>query len=264
MERRLFENDVIGFGVCPRDVDSSLRTNFIFTLRKADTVEIADESSDEAVIRPHVVYIIDESENDENTENQNEPSATDNGFESDRTHNIEKLEAQYTSGSTENGSKASENDISVDSIVSEDPSPSGSTAEHEESKTETFVKGLASKIPEILSKQQQLRRWNQNAVKLIDQDDLPGSKRMRKRKAVPPEDNLTATTSRLENLLNGKTRRKRTDEVKEKLKKLADAHPPKEITPKPKRGVKVKVTKETRGEFLTKDVPTSCKVTKKQ
>lgn len=268
---------MIGFGVCPENADKTVPANFIFSVMRAETVEISDESSDDDILE-----IIDlpassprVSPDDQDTkkkilENQgvadlnvNPKDISSNGQHSEPEELQNKSSAECQSEfETEVNLPENEIEECPEATAEGSSLPSSTKAATKVGKAVLVSSEVASKFPNLLQKQQELRRWNQQPAKLIE---APNMKKPRKRRASSPDYVGTGTFDSNETPVKRKRGRprKRPEELKEKLKKLAEANPPKKIPPKPKRGVKVKVTEDNRGKFLAQPVATSAKGTKK-
>ena len=108
------------------------------------------------------------------------------------------------------------------------------------------VKPKDFSVEETIRRQQKLRHWDRNLIKIIS--PIPQSSRRRQAKAAPPTFTEINTNPR------GPALRKPTEKIKEKLRNIAGPLTPKIVEPKFNRSLKVKIS-DSRGDFLTAEIP---------
>lgn len=203
-------------------MDINDRKNFIYLVKKAEIVDIL-ESSDE-----------DEEEISINCgfSNNNVPNESAKEFEA-VSHSIDiedEIEGQ--------AQESDDNESFSPQFVLLSPISAKQTNQLDKK--------------DIEQKQKDLRRWNQNGVKLIDAHHIRRNRERRASTFGVPKIESSPQPVRL------RRPKKSEEERKEKLKKLAGSNPhTKQVLKKPMRGVKVKNTMKTRGDLLVQSLPST-------
>lgn len=227
-ETKLFLNDLIGLGINPATSDESLRTNFIYRVIKAESVEI------------------DDSDSDDNMLEISDPNLKETENVSCETENAEKALSANEDG--DDIFYDAEGETNVDQQrrnSAQNPIPS--TSKLPNKVASSFRKAEMANIAE---KEQKLRHHNLATAKLIE--PLPQKKRRKRIINFEPEDDDEAAEPVKK---RGRPRKSRDPEINLKLKILADSKTPKEPKRKRKQGLKVKNTVNNRGKFLTEAIP---------
>lgn len=275
---------MIGIGVSTV-ADRSLKENLIYSVKRPDSVAINSDSDDsdieivepndvQEVQREQEIEIIELSDVDEdipqelpkeqgliainNVKNINRKEHDDTVEQVPQVlDDQQSLAAEIHSENIKNAEKDSEELVeSVEEISKELDTIDSETAEEKisepipEPKPVTQLSSLS--VEDLQRKHQELRHWKASKAILIEAQPM---KCGRKRRASTFALDKTDKTQN-ENLTKPKRGRpKQHKEVKEKLIELAKSQPAKEVAPKRKQGVKVKLTKENRGAFLTEPIP---------
>lgn len=249
--KEIFENDFISFGVSQEKHDQTNRMQFAYKLVKAQTIELdsSEQSTDEDIIEINEINIIEETVNiDDSEEVVKDDRLDETGvFEQSNDH-----------------SETSEVRTILTEINIHNPNLPGCEAiialETEAMETITETKkylvdlvshkhtSVASQILEKFQSFSNPRHCNLQTTQLIAA--LP--KKIRKRREsilhVPPA--LRKAFERR------KIPKKNPEEIKAKLKEIALNQKPKDVKKRLKNApIKIKITKDSRGNCFSKEVP---------
>lgn len=264
-EREIFENDHISFGANPTEADRSDRTNFIYKLTTVQTFTVdSDDDSD--------ILEITSIDPKPSTENEiSEPIQIDRNVAIENNE-VEAYESEADSNATEVNEEIGNNLQPLPVIEPDQPEADTNATEapndvenHPQPMLESFATTssaastkttkipILEKFPNLKKKQQLLRHWNQQGVKLIEPLEM---KKLRKRRTSVVDSLSTASPAAASAPRKRGRPRKVIENIKNKLKELADNQPVKEPPkPKRKRDLKIKITKDNRGNFLVEDGP---------
>lgn len=234
-ETKLSENDKITLGIHPDTAEVSRPDTYIFTVIRQEVVELED--SDDGDVE-FVDGVDSGNESGDVRELQGTPDEEMRELEKDAEG--DDGDSQLRQGNTAEQESKKENvqlsSTSVDQPTSSSNQPSTS-------------RGLLNFAlnDQLKKKSDNLRRWNKNAPQLIEPQ--PMKKRRKKKESHQPVAGPSNGS-----LPQGapKKRGRPSKEVKEKLAAIVPPKDDKPKDPKPKRDVKIKMTKHNRGSFLCK------------
>lgn len=264
------------------DADRALRENLIYRVKRPQSFAINSDSDDsdieivepndvQEVQREQEIEIIELSDVDEDipqelheeqglvaTNNVKNINCKEHDDTVEQVSQVlddqQSFAAEMHSENINNAEKDSEELVESDKKISKELDTIGSeTAEEKISEPIPVPKPVTQlsslSVEDLQRKHLELRHWKASKAILIEAQPM---KCGRKRRAST----FALDKTQNENLTKPKRGRpKQHKEVKEKLIELAKSQPAKVVAPKRKQGVKVKVTNENRGAFLTEPIP---------
>lgn len=267
METALSENDRISLGIHPDLADAQSQETYLFNVVRQEVVELDDDTDDDDV---QIVEVDSGNESGDVRELQKTPDeeivdrANDAGVDvGQRTDAGEVDNRMEVADEQENPmSEADEEDIPMNEAAEDSSDSNAQDNSDQPSTSQNHTPSIATTIlQKIREQQEKLRHGNMSKTPIID--PLPMKTGRRKKEpqepvAGPSGLNLAQSAPkkrgrpRKATSKEPKKRLQPTKELKERLAAIAPPLEEKPKEPKPHRDIKIKITKNNRGYFLSK------------